>query len=198
MFFGEVDRESDFYWIDLNDLNEETMKKGDAEWPKMRNFGVIEPSKFYNSMHLLVNKTYQCKIKACKTNSKEALEAVEVVCTIEKQGGAVQLWLNSIINKLWERSSIAHPSLLGTMSQIHRWPFGALAELIHNSKQANSTEVRINYKTFHQTRVLMVADNGHGMDPVGLHHMLTFGKPSHVRVLAHLSRSSDCMSMPLL
>ena len=76
-----------------------------------------------------------------------------------------------------------HPSLLSTLSQLHQWVFGAIAELVHNSVEANSSSLWITLQMKWGREVLTVVDDGCGMDERELRGLLTFGKDIKVLLL---------------
>merc|ERR1712135_237178 len=70
---------------------------------------------------------------------------------------------------------------LHTNSTTHEFLFGALAELVDNSRDANSTEIRIYTIPSEGVRggfLLCFLDNGCGMDPVEVSQVVQFGRSS--------------------
>ena len=65
---------------------------------------------------------------------------------------------------------------LDTCGASHEWAFGALAELLDNSRDARATLIKIDALLQNGLRVLRVEDNGCGMRGVALKGMLDFGK----------------------
>ncbi|GJR05873.1 MORC family CW-type zinc finger protein 2B-like protein isoform X1 [Tanacetum coccineum] len=74
-----------------------------------------------------------------------------------------------------------HPSYLRTLSQFHsEWPFGAIAELVDNSKDAKATILDISIEMIgssgNKIPMLAVVDNGHGMGHDDISKMVMFGR----------------------
>ncbi|KAM7523934.1 hypothetical protein LguiA_013836 [Lonicera macranthoides] len=76
----------------------------------------------------------------------------------------------------------AHPSYLKTLSQAHSgWIFGAVAELVDNSRDANATRLEISIDLIYSKNagkeipMLSVVDDGHGMTHREIVRMLAFG-----------------------
>jgi serine/threonine protein kinase len=73
-------------------------------------------------------------------------------------------------------------SFLSTLSQNHVWLFGALAELLHNSSDAGSTDLQINVREEEgkeggkEAMVLEIKDNGEGMSHGEMEAMFRLGK----------------------
>ncbi|KAJ1259943.1 hypothetical protein BS78_10G194400 [Paspalum vaginatum] len=77
---------------------------------------------------------------------------------------------------------VANPSYLRTLSQTHAgWIFGAIAELIDNSRDAGASRLSISIeylfskKTQGKIPVLSVIDDGHGMTYTDMMRMISFG-----------------------
>ncbi|KAL5225019.1 hypothetical protein ABZP36_011658 [Zizania latifolia] len=76
----------------------------------------------------------------------------------------------------------ADPSYLRTLSQTHAgWIFGAIAELIDNSRDAGASRLNISIKSLFLKKaerkipVLSVIDDGHGMTYAEMMRMISFG-----------------------
>ncbi|XP_062234172.1 uncharacterized protein LOC133931336 [Phragmites australis] len=76
----------------------------------------------------------------------------------------------------------ADPSYLRTLSQTHAgWIFGAIAELIDNSRDAGASRLNISIESMFSKKaerkipVLSVMDDGHGMSYVDMMRMISFG-----------------------
>ncbi|KAF8406746.1 hypothetical protein HHK36_008838 [Tetracentron sinense] len=76
----------------------------------------------------------------------------------------------------------ADPSYLRTLGQAHSgWIFGAIAELVDNSRDAKATELDISIESIYSKKagkeipMLSVIDNGHGMSHQEVVRMLYFG-----------------------
>uniref|UniRef100_J3MFY0 CW-type domain-containing protein n=1 Tax=Oryza brachyantha TaxID=4533 RepID=J3MFY0_ORYBR len=74
------------------------------------------------------------------------------------------------------------PSYLRTLSQTHAgWVFGAIAELIDNSRDADASRLNISIKSLFSKKaerkipVLCVIDDGHGMTYAEMMRMISFG-----------------------
>jgi len=73
-------------------------------------------------------------------------------------------------------------SFLSTLSQNHVWLFGALAELLHNSSDAGSTDLQINVREEEgreggkEAMVLEIKDKGEGMSHGEMDAMFRLGK----------------------
>uniref|UniRef100_I1QDZ9 CW-type domain-containing protein n=1 Tax=Oryza glaberrima TaxID=4538 RepID=I1QDZ9_ORYGL len=74
------------------------------------------------------------------------------------------------------------PSYLRTLSQTHAgWVFGAIAELIDNSRDADASRLNISVKSLFSKKadkkipVLSVIDDGHGMTCAEMMRMISFG-----------------------
>ncbi|XP_072970468.1 uncharacterized protein [Typha angustifolia] len=74
------------------------------------------------------------------------------------------------------------PSYLRTLSQTHAgWIFGAIAELVDNSRDANASRLDISIECLYSKKagkkipVLSVIDDGHGMSHIEIMRMLSFG-----------------------
>ncbi|GAB5029758.1 inactive receptor partial [Nannochloropsis oceanica] len=73
-------------------------------------------------------------------------------------------------------------SILSTLSQNHVWLFGALAELLHNSSDAGSTDLQIHVREEERKEngkgvmVLEIKDNGEGMSHGEMEAMFRLGK----------------------
>jgi serine/threonine protein kinase len=73
-------------------------------------------------------------------------------------------------------------SFLSTLSQNHVWLFGALAELLHNSSDAGSTDLQIHVREEERKQdgkeamVLEIKDNGEGMSHGEMEAMFRLGK----------------------
>ncbi|XP_039807350.1 MORC family CW-type zinc finger protein 3-like isoform X2 [Panicum virgatum] len=77
---------------------------------------------------------------------------------------------------------VADPSYLRTLSQTHAgWIFGAIAELIDNSRDAGAFRLNISVESLFSKKaqrkipVLSVIDDGHGMTYADLMRMISFG-----------------------
>ncbi|KAJ1693240.1 hypothetical protein LUZ63_009938 [Rhynchospora breviuscula] len=78
--------------------------------------------------------------------------------------------------------SSTHPTYLKTLSQTHAgWIFGAIAELVDNSRDAKSKRLDINIESFYSKKegkkihVLSIVDDGHGMSHDEIMTMVAFG-----------------------
>ncbi|KAJ6332706.1 hypothetical protein OIU76_025723 [Salix suchowensis] len=76
----------------------------------------------------------------------------------------------------------AHPSYLETLGQVHyAWIFGAIAELVDNSRDAEATRMDISIEEIYSKRagkeipMLSVIDDGHGMIHEEVEKMVCFG-----------------------
>ncbi|KAL6603819.1 hypothetical protein ACP70R_044180 [Stipagrostis hirtigluma subsp. patula] len=76
----------------------------------------------------------------------------------------------------------ADPSYLRTLSQTHAgWIFGAIAELIDNSRDAGASRLNISIESMFSKKaerkipVLSVIDDGHGMSYADMMRMISFG-----------------------
>lgn len=76
----------------------------------------------------------------------------------------------------------AHPSYLETLGQVHyAWIFGAIAELVDNSRDAEATRLDISIEEIYSKRagkeipMLSVIDDGHGMIHQEVEKMVCFG-----------------------
>ncbi|XXG57477.1 hypothetical protein AAC387_Pa03g4616 [Persea americana] len=76
----------------------------------------------------------------------------------------------------------ADPTYLRTLSQAHSaWIFGAVAELVDNSRDAKATRLNISIESLYSKKatemipVLSFVDDGHGMSHVDVVRMLSFG-----------------------
>ncbi|XXG73535.1 hypothetical protein AAC387_Pa07g2439 [Persea americana] len=76
----------------------------------------------------------------------------------------------------------ADPTYLRTLSQAHSgWIFGAVAELVDNSRDAKATRLNISIEYLYSKKaeemipVLSFVDDGHGMSHVDVVRMLSFG-----------------------
>ena len=80
-----------------------------------------------------------------------------------------------------KQNAKVHPSLLRTLSQSHPWVFGAIAELLHNSIEAECQNIYVTLGKLGETQkeFFMVADDGNGMSHNGLDKMLYLGKKLH-------------------
>ena len=72
-----------------------------------------------------------------------------------------------------------HPKFLHSNATSHKWPLGAIAELLDNSYDeivngCKTIQVDIVYSS-RETPMLSVTDDGGGMDRTSLHRMLSFG-----------------------
>ncbi|WVZ79373.1 hypothetical protein U9M48_026955 [Paspalum notatum var. saurae] len=77
---------------------------------------------------------------------------------------------------------VADPSYLRTLSQTHAgWIFGAIAELIDNSRDAGASRLSISIESLFSKKaqgkipVLSVIDDGHGMTYTDMIRMISFG-----------------------
>ncbi|RLN12828.1 MORC family CW-type zinc finger protein 3-like [Panicum miliaceum] len=77
---------------------------------------------------------------------------------------------------------VADPSYLRTLSQTHAgWIFGAIAELIDNSRDAGASRLNISVESLFSKKaqrkipVLSVIDDGHGMTYADMMRMISFG-----------------------
>ncbi|CAK7357581.1 unnamed protein product [Dovyalis caffra] len=76
----------------------------------------------------------------------------------------------------------AHPSYLETLGQVHyAWIFGAIAELVDNSRDAEATRLDISIEEIYSKRagkeipMLSVIDDGHGLTHQEVEKMVCFG-----------------------
>lgn len=67
---------------------------------------------------------------------------------------------------------------LNLRDKTHTWPFGAAAELIHDSSDANATEVRVSLEKLgpNEEMNFVVIDNGCGMTHQEVLQLFTIGK----------------------
>lgn len=67
---------------------------------------------------------------------------------------------------------------LNMRDKTHTWPFGAAAELIHNSSDARATEVRVSIDNLgpDEDKNFVVVDNGSGMTHQEMLQLFTLGK----------------------
>ncbi|KAL8492252.1 hypothetical protein ACS0TY_023768 [Phlomoides rotata] len=77
----------------------------------------------------------------------------------------------------------AHPSYLKTLGQAHSsWIFGAIAELVDNSRDAKATKLEVDISMVYSITVdkdipmLSVIDDGHGMHHEDIQRMISFGR----------------------
>ncbi|KAG2612916.1 hypothetical protein PVAP13_4KG321600 [Panicum virgatum] len=77
---------------------------------------------------------------------------------------------------------VADPSYLRTLSQTHAsWIFGAIAELVDNSRDAGASRLNISVESLFSKKaqrkipVLSVIDDGHGMTYADMMRMISFG-----------------------
>lgn len=85
-------------------------------------------------------------------------------------------------NEVKRKFSRTHPEYLETLSHNHaQWIFGALAELIDNSRDANASRLDISIQMEYHKKagkkipVLAIVDNGCGMTHSDIERMLSFG-----------------------
>ncbi|KAL2489066.1 MORC family CW-type zinc finger protein 3-like [Forsythia ovata] len=78
--------------------------------------------------------------------------------------------------------AIAHPSYLKTLGQAHSsWIFGAIAELVDNSRDAKATKLEISISMLYSKTagkdipMLSIIDDGHGMSHQDIVRMISFG-----------------------
>ncbi|XP_022848836.1 MORC family CW-type zinc finger protein 3-like [Olea europaea var. sylvestris] len=78
--------------------------------------------------------------------------------------------------------AIAHPSYLKTLGQAHSgWIFGAIAELVDNSRDAKATKLEISIDMLYSKTagkdipMLSIIDDGHGMSHQEIVRMISFG-----------------------
>ncbi|XP_066372244.1 uncharacterized protein [Miscanthus floridulus] len=94
--------------------------------------------------------------------------------------------LNPVVNKRTASPTknfiVADPSYLRTLSQTHAsWIFGAIAELIDNSRDAGASRLSISIEHLFSKKaqkkipVLSVIDDGHGMTYPDMMRMISFG-----------------------
>ncbi|CAA0840731.1 Unknown protein [Striga hermonthica] len=81
-----------------------------------------------------------------------------------------------------ENYVVAHPSYLRTLGQAHSgWIFGAIAELVDNSRDAKATKLEVAIGTVYAKNVgkdipmLSIIDDGHGMSHADVRRMISFG-----------------------
>lgn len=89
---------------------------------------------------------------------------------------------SSETNVVRRKFSRTHPEYLETLSHNHaQWIFGALAELIDNSRDANASRLDISIQMEYHKKagkkipVLAIVDNGCGMTHSDIERMLSFG-----------------------
>ncbi|KAL6511199.1 hypothetical protein OROHE_020568 [Orobanche hederae] len=77
---------------------------------------------------------------------------------------------------------VAHPSYLKTLGQTHSgWIFGAIAELVDNSRDAKATKLEVAIGKFYSKTagkdipMLSLIDDGHGMSHEDVQRMISFG-----------------------
>ncbi|KAL0432620.1 UNVERIFIED_CONTAM: ATPase MORC2B [Sesamum latifolium] len=86
-------------------------------------------------------------------------------------------------NRSSERNYVtAHPSYLKTLGQAHSsWIFGAIAELVDNSRDAKATKLEVAISMIYSKTaskdipMLSVIDDGHGMSHSDIQRMVSFG-----------------------
>jgi hypothetical protein len=67
-----------------------------------------------------------------------------------------------------------------TADQRHPWAFGAIAELIHNSSDADATKISVNIENASKDPRLVIQDNGNGMTVPEMHIMMKLGRDQEV------------------
>ncbi|KAL3141327.1 hypothetical protein ABBQ32_004913 [Trebouxia sp. C0010 RCD-2024] len=85
------------------------------------------------------------------------------------------------------KHSKIHPKFLNSNSTSHRWPFGAMAELLDNAMDPDvkAQQFCIDMQNFDGLDCLVFMDNGGGMTPETLHKMLGFGHSDKKEVDGH-------------
>ncbi|KAL0368900.1 UNVERIFIED_CONTAM: MORC family CW-type zinc finger protein 3 [Sesamum calycinum] len=86
-------------------------------------------------------------------------------------------------NRSFERNYVtAHPSYLKTLGQAHSsWIFGAIAELVDNSRDAKATKLEVTISMIYSKTaskdipMLSVIDDGQGMSHSDIQRMVSFG-----------------------
>ncbi|KAL0366322.1 UNVERIFIED_CONTAM: MORC family CW-type zinc finger protein 3 [Sesamum radiatum] len=97
--------------------------------------------------------------------------------------GSNRLGNSVALNRSFERNYVtAHPSYLKTLGQAHSsWIFGAIAELVDNSRDAKATRLEVAISMIYSKTgskdipMLSVIDDGHGMSPSDIQRMVSFG-----------------------
>ncbi|DBA69825.1 TPA: hypothetical protein ACH3X2_012544 [Trebouxia sp. C0005] len=85
------------------------------------------------------------------------------------------------------KHSKIHPKFLNSNSTSHRWPFGAMAELLDNAMDPDvkAQQFCIDMQNFDGIDCLVFMDNGGGMTPATLHKMLGFGHSDKKEIDGH-------------
>lgn len=85
------------------------------------------------------------------------------------------------------KHSKIHPKFLNSNSTSHRWPFGAMAELLDNAMDPDvkAQQFCIDMQNFDGLDCLVFMDNGGGMTPDTLHKMLGFGHSDKKEIDGH-------------
>ncbi|XP_024978756.1 MORC family CW-type zinc finger protein 2B-like isoform X2 [Cynara cardunculus var. scolymus] len=107
------------------------------------------------------NQAPQSKVETCSRS----------VCSATMQTGPAKNYM------------CAHPSYLKTLGQTHSdWIFGAVAELVDNSRDAKATKLDISIDMIYsriagkEIPMLAVVDDGHGMSHQEIMKMVSFGR----------------------
>lgn len=92
--------------------------------------------------------------------------------TTSEQGGVEERRLSRTA------SSMNDSFFINLADKRHTWAFGAIAELIHNSSDAEATEVRVSLEDLgpKDDTNFVVVDNGHGMTHPEMAQLFTVGK----------------------
>ncbi|KAA6417195.1 MAG: hypothetical protein FRX49_12832 [Trebouxia sp. A1-2] len=89
------------------------------------------------------------------------------------------------------KHSKIHPKFLNSNSTSHRWPFGAMAELLDNAMDPDvKAQQCARFCTVFQPPVVFM-DNGGGMTPATLHKMLGFGHSDKKEIDGHRFKSGS-------
>ncbi|KAL6504291.1 hypothetical protein OROGR_026214 [Orobanche gracilis] len=120
--------------------------------------GIISPEQRYPE----VNGDYSSDLKA-KESSKVGISA-------------------GLSRSIERNYVVAHPSYLKTLGQTHSgWIFGAIAELVDNSRDAKATKLEVAIGKFYSKTagkdipMLSLIDDGHGMSHEDVRRMISFG-----------------------
>ncbi|KAL6527316.1 hypothetical protein OROGR_016406 [Orobanche gracilis] len=100
-----------------------------------------------------------------------------------KAKGSSKVGISAGLSKSIERNYVvAHPSYLKTLGQTHSgWIFGAIAELVDNSRDAKATKLEVAIGKFYSKTagkdipMLSLIDDGHGMSHEDVQRMISFG-----------------------
>lgn len=94
-------------------------------------------------------------------------------------GGAAIIEQGGVERRLSRSTSSMDDSFYVNLAdKRHTWAFGAIAELVHNSSDAEATEVRVSLECLgpKDDTTFVVIDNGHGMTHPEMEQLFTIGK----------------------